>query len=238
MQKELHLITNAVIDFEIEDANSTQKGFSLIELIIVLLIISIISVVSLMSFKGEKKYLADTEAYLIIDLLHEARQYSLTEHQTMRVEFNKTRNTVRLFKENDPGDAADDQEIKYLKLEDPAYVVVGAAPQNVSNYPTESSPVPNLSFKTSVYRQSAGDVVATLRFLENGKVVDAGSNAVGSNAAITGATIYVWMPDSSSSGTTLNTGSVIRALTVLGSTGGVRYLKCPVTENQCTNWSQ
>lgn len=216
----------------------SEKGFSFIELIIVLLIISIISVFALMSFKSEKMYLADTEAYQIIDFFHEARQRSITQHETMRVEINQTRNVIRLISEGEPGNAADDKEIKSLSLRDPKEVVVGAMPKNVSGAPSEMSPTPILSFRKSVHPLSNSDMVATLRFVHTGKVLNAGSNAAGDNSTITGATIYVWMPDNSASGANPTTGQVIRAITVQGTSGLSRYLKCQLTGAKCTNWTQ
>lgn len=218
--------------------NNREAGFSFLELIIVMLIISIISVMALMSFRGERKYLADTEAYKTIDILHEARQRSLTQHETMRVEFNQTRNSVRLISEGEPGNAADDKEIRNLKLPDVRTVVVGSMPKNVFAAPTEMSPVPVLVYKKSVYPLSQSEMVATLRFLHTGKVLNAGSNAVGDNSTMTGATIYVWMPDYSTANQPLATGSVIRAITVQGTSGLAKYLKCPVENAKCERWLQ
>jgi prepilin-type N-terminal cleavage/methylation domain-containing protein len=215
-----------------------EKGFSLVELIIVLLIFSILTVLTLMSLKGDDKFLADSEAYLIMDFLGEARQRALTQHETLRVEINKTTNKIRLIAENSAGDAADDKEIKWMSLEHSNYVVYEKAPTNIASAPVDSAPTPALTFKTSVHPTSTGDQVATLRFLQNGNVVDAGSNSTGSNAALTGATIYVWMPEYSASGAPLQTGSVIRAVTILSSTGSTKYWKCGVTEGQCTEWTQ
>lgn len=215
-----------------------ERGFSLIELIIVVLIISILSVFALMSSRGEKVYLADSQAYQMIDILHEARQRSLTQHETMRVEINKTRNVIRLIAENEPGSADDDKEIKSLKLQDSTAVVVGEMPKNIAGAPTELSPTPPLAFKKSVYPLSANDTVATLRFVRTGKVLDAGSNAIGDNSTVTGAAIYVWMPDLTDAGQPLKTGNVIRAITVQGTSGISRYLKCPLTGDKCQNWTQ
>lgn len=214
-----------------------EQGFSLIELIIVVLIISILSVLTIISFRAEKKYLADNEAYQIMDIFHEARQRSLTQHETMRVEINQSRNTVRLISENEPGTAADDKEIRILKLQEPAYVVVGDVPKNANKLASEMSPTPTLSFKKSVYPLSAGDTVATLRFVRTGKVLDAGSNAVGDNSVTVGATIYIWMPDYSKSGAPLPTGNVIRAITIQGTSGISKYWKCPVVNSACANWT-
>lgn len=215
-----------------------ESGFSFLELIIVVLLISILSVFTLLSFKAEKKYLADTQASQIIDVLHEARQRSLTQQETMRVEINQTRKTVRLIAEGEPGSASDDKELKSVPLQDTKYVVVGAMPTNVSKTPEEMSPTPALKFKKSVYPLSNGDSVATLRFVRTGKVLDAGSNAIGDNSTLTGATIYVWMPDYSSAGQPLTSGVIIRAITVQGTSGASKYLKCTLTGNKCLNWIQ
>lgn len=210
----------------------------MIELLIVMLVVCILSVLTLMAFKGEQKFLADTQAYLILDILNEAKQRALTQHETMRVEINKTTNSIRLIAENDPGVATDDQIIKTIMLESQNYVVTERAPTNIEESPTDSSPVPAITFNTSVHPLSTSNQVATLRFLRNGKVVNAGSNAVGTNATTTGATIFVWMPEYSSSGTPLQSGSIIRAITLVGTTGTARYWRCEVDEGQCTNWKQ
>ena len=128
-----------------------EQGFSLVELIIVLLIISILSVLSLMAFKSEKLFLADNQAYLLLDILKEAKQRALTQHVTMRVEINKNRNIVRLINENKAGDASDDKEIKSLSLENPNLVNMESSPTNIANSPTDSAPIPAITFKPSVH---------------------------------------------------------------------------------------
>ncbi len=216
----------------------SEQGFSVIELLIVVLMISILSVLTLMAFKGEKKFLADSQAYLILDVLGEAKQRAVTQHETMRVEINKTRNSIRLIAENAPGDASDDKEIRTLRLEHPTYVNIETAPTNIASSPSDSAPIPAITFALSLHPTSLNDQVATLRFLRNGNVVNAGSNAIGSNAVLSGATIYVWMPDLSDSGSPLGTGNVLRAITLMGSTGTSKYWKCGVSEGQCAEWKQ
>jgi prepilin-type N-terminal cleavage/methylation domain-containing protein len=222
----------------LRNAKFNNSGFSLIELIIVVLLISIVSVFTLMSFRGEKRYLADSQAYQIIDILHEARQRSLTQHQTIRVEINQKHNIIRLVSENEPSNANDDKELKSIKLQNPSQVVVGRKPKNVSASPTEMSPVPVLSFKKSVHPLSKGEEVLTLRYVRTGKILDAGSNPVGDNSVVTGATIYVWMPEYNDAGQPLDTASVIRAITVQGTSGISKYLKCPVEKGKCKTWTQ
>lgn len=189
-----------------------------------------------MAFKAEKKFLADSEAYLIMDVLNEARQRALTQHNTMRVEISKTKNVVRLINENAGDNATDDQIVKTLTLEHPNYVKFDVAPTNIANSPTDSAPVPALVFKTSTHPLSVSEQVATLRFLQNGSVFDGGSNAIAANASMKGATIFIWMPNYSESNQPLDTGNVIRSITVLGSNGSTKYWRCPVKDNQCTEW--
>lgn len=215
---------------------SLQSGFSMIELMIVLLIISILTVLTMMSFRAPKLYAADTQAFEVFDVLQEARQRALTQHKTMRVEFNRTRNQVRLIDEATPGTATDDKEVRKILLKNTKEVVVGLPPKNVVNTPSEMSPTPSLDYKVSVHPLSNKDTVATLRFLGNGKVLNAGSNAVGNNSTMTGAAIYVWMPDDTSASSTVN-GKIVRSITVQGTSGLSKFLKCGVVNGKCENWN-
>ena len=117
-------------------------------------------------------------------------------------------------------------------------MTVGVKPENAYKVPTEMSPVPELVFKKSVYPLSEGDTVATLRFVRTGIVLNAGSNADGDNAAMTGATIYVWQPEYTYAGNPLNKGSLIRAITVQGTSGLSRYWKCNQIKGGCESWVQ
>jgi prepilin-type N-terminal cleavage/methylation domain-containing protein len=215
-----------------------EKGFSLVELIIVMLMVSILSVLTLMAFRGDEKFLADSQAYSMLDVLNEAKQRALTQHETIRVEINTTNNKIRIIAENNAGDASDDVEIRSVQLEHPAYVAYSTSPTNIAASPLDSAPIPIIVFKTSTHPLSIGEQVATLRFLQNGNVMDAGSNAVSTNSVMTGATIFVWMPEYSSSGTPLSSGGVIRAISVFGSTGSTKYWRCEVVAGQCTTWKQ
>ena len=210
----------------------------MIELIIVMLVLSILSVLSIMSFKSKELYLAEREALLVMDILNEAKQRALTQHETMRVEINKTRNVVRLINENAAGNASDDQVIKSLTLEHSNYVTFDRAPTNIASSPVDLAPVPAITFSPSVHPLSLSDQVTTLRFTQTGNVLNGGSSSTGANATLTGATVYFWMPNLSDSGQAQTTGSIIRALTVLGSSGTTKYWRCQVVENQCTAWVQ
>jgi prepilin-type N-terminal cleavage/methylation domain-containing protein len=222
--------------YQVKNFEHHEKGFSMVELIIVMLVISILAVLSIMAFKGEKKYLADREALVVMDLLNEAKQRALTQHETMRVEINKTNNTISLITENTAGNANDDQVIKTLPLQHSNYVTFDKAPTNIANTPVDSAPTPIAVFATSNHPLSLSQQVATFRFTQTGTVLNAGSNSVGANAAVTGATIHFWMPEYSESGEALDSGNVIRAITLLGSTGTTKYWKCEVAAGQCTVW--
>lgn len=217
---------------------SNENGFSMVELIIVLLVGSILTVLSIMAFRVNELHFVDRQAHLVSDMLNEARQRALTQHETMRVEFNKTRNTVSLITENAAGNAADDAVIKTLPLEHPHNVNYEIAPSNMTDAPVDTAPAPAITFSTSTHPLSLSDQVAVLRFTQTGTVLNAGSNAIGANAAVRGATIYFWMPERSGTNTVLPSGIVLRAITVLGSTGAQKYWRCSVAEGQCTDWQR
>jgi len=213
----------------------SAEGFSILELVIVLTIIMILSLFTFMSLGSEKLYNTDKQALKITDLLQEARQRSLSQRKTMRVEINQTKKSVRLIDEKDIGNANDDREIKSVSYSDNS-VYVGTAPSNMSATPTEVTPVSPISFSTSNHPLSSNDKVATMRFLKNGTVTNAGSDAIGTGAVPTGATIYVWSKFPKDSSTTPTTAQIFRAVTVLGTRGSTRIWKCLTTNGQCTEW--
>ncbi len=217
-----------------------EEGFSLVELLIVVMLVMILSLMAYMAVGGKTLYEADNRAYAVMDIIKEAKQRAVTQQEALRVEINKTSNSIHLYNENEPGDATDDEEIKSFNLLGSALVNFEIAPANAPAGPVEPTPVPPLLFKASVYPPSSGSEVATLRFLRNGNVVDAGSNAVGDNSVVTGATIYFWMPKDTPNGPSLTEGKIIRAITVLATSGTARYWSCPVssTTGDCSTWNQ
>lgn len=202
------------------------------------MLVTILSLMAYMAIGGKTLYEADNRAYAVMDVLQEAHQRAITQQETLRVEINKSLNSIHLINENEPGDETDDEEIKSFILLGSGFVIFDSAPTNTTTNPAEPTPIPLLLFKTSVYPTSAGDQVATLRFLRNGNVVDAGSNAVGDNSVVTGATIYFWIPKDTPNGPSMTEGKIIRAITVLGSSAKARYWSCPVstTDGICNVW--
>ncbi len=203
---------------------SGVSGFTLLELLVVLVIIGIGAAASIFYlFSHQKLYKPDDQTLLITDILQEARQRSLTQIETMRVEINRDVNTVRLIDENTNalgGDTVDnDQVIRSITLLTPGEVTVGTNPANINDTPPEPLPVPIALFVPSVYPSSIAQSVCTLRFMANGTVVDAGNNALGAGAVTRGSTVYVWAPKEAPDQTE---SSIARSITVIGASGTIR----------------
>jgi prepilin-type N-terminal cleavage/methylation domain-containing protein len=197
-----------------------SRGFSMVELLIVLTVITILLGISLFYLSGhERLFRPDEEALKIIDQFQEARQRSLTQRETVRVEIDLTDNLVRLIDENQPGTADDDRTIRKVVLVPQSEVRLDARPPDISTNPTEIMPVPAAQFRPSIYPPSVSHNVCTFRFQRNGSVVNEGTDAVGSNATTTGLTLFIWSPKRNSA----NESEIARAITVIGATGSVRF---------------
>lgn len=197
-----------------------SRGFSIVELLIVLTVITILLGISLFYLSGhERLYRPDEQALKIVDVFQEARQRSLTQRETMRVEIDLTDNLVRLIDENQPNSAADDQLVRSAALVPQSEVKLNSRPPDISTNPTEIMPIPVAQFRASVYPTSAAHNVCTFRFQRNGTVVNEGTDAVGSNATTTGSTLFIWSPKKHSD----SESEIARAITIIGATGSVRY---------------
>jgi prepilin-type N-terminal cleavage/methylation domain-containing protein len=213
---------------------SSQAGFSLIEVVIVLTVLVILSSMAVMTFWNSRKYSADDQAKRMIDVFDEARQKALNQRKTFRVEINRTKQEIRLIDEgnNDPVvTETDDVIIKRVQISN--QVVIGAAPTNISGAPTATSPIPVPAYASNNYPLSNGDEKITLRFKLNGQVVDAGTDNIGTGSFVNGATIYVY-----SNKPSVTNPDVIRAVTVLGTTGDTSLFKCTFASNICGSWSR
>lgn len=197
-----------------------SRGFSMVELLIVLAVITILSGISLFYLSAhERLYRPDDQALKIIDVLQEARQRSLTQRETMRVEIDLTDNMLRLIDENQPGTADDDRVLKSTVLLPQEVVKLEQRPPDISTNPAEIMPVPQAQFRQSIYPPSVTHNVCTFRFLRNGTVVNEGTDPVGSNAATTGSTLFIWSPKKDDP----DESEIARAITVVGASGSVRY---------------
>lgn len=198
-----------------------EEGFSLIELCCVMTVILIMSAVSLFYLSANKKlYAAEDQAIQVSDILQEARQKSFTQKEVMRVEINLTLKKIRLIEENDPTIATDDKVSREISIYSDEVVKFDSNPTNLSftSLPPEVTPVTRAAFSTSVHPLSVGNSVCTLRFMRNGTVTNAGTNAIGTGAVPTGVAIFIWKPKTNTSTEAL----VLKAITVGGGTGNLK----------------
>ena len=214
-----------------------QSGFSLIEILIVVVVGAIIAGAALLSFSVPKKYAADDQSLLILDVVQEARQRAINQKSTMRMEFNDTAKQIRLIDENKAGDTSDDAVIRNVQI-NTANVIVGTHPLNVNitNVPQESSPVAEAVFGASNYPSSLSQSVFTLCFVKDGRVVQvsADGTCAGTNTP-RGATVYVYSKTTDAAGKSM----LVRAVTINGVTSAGSVYKC-VTDstNNCTAWKK
>ena len=191
----------------------------MLELLMVLLVISVLTAFALIyAYPHQKLYKPDDQSLQVTDVLQEARQRSLTQRETLRVEVSKTRGIVRLIDENSPITADDDVLLKQVALFPEAEVRISSIPTDVTYNPPEPLAPPNASFPNSVYTGSVGEEVCTLRFMSNGTVTDAGNNSVGTGAVPTGVVLHIWSPKTANQ----TEFEILRAITVIGTTGVIR----------------
>ena len=230
-------------------AASNENGFSLIELFIVVAIIMVMTTFAIFALMPHRNlYQTDDQALRVLDFMRDASQRALTQRQVMRLEIDQTNNVIRIIDENqvDQG-TADDRAVRQEALENPNNVRMyltppGATPPTTSGPPNSSGPPSAVAvppppapsnFPAAAYAacmhplavsHSAGHRGWTARFLSNGSVVNAGSDAVGTNATLTSATLYLWPPRAGAPNTAAQP-QAVRAITIFGGTGAVRLWK-------------
>ena len=209
-----------------------QKGFALVEMLVIVIILCLFVTFAIISFSGSRKFAVDDQANVIADTFAEARQYSLNQRRVFRVEINRTKNAVVLIDENEPTIVTDDQIVKSTAFR--SSVTIGTIPGNILSAPTTSSPIPVLDYVRSTYPLSLNDEKITLRFNRDGRVLDPGTNDVGAGSIMRGATIYLFANKEQTT-----TPEIIRAVTVLQTSGDISILKCKFdSNNKCGNWAR
>lgn len=212
------------------------EGFSLIELLVVLTMIMILSGATFFFLNANQRlYKPDDQSLQIVDVLQEARQRSLTQRETIRVEVDITANVVRLIDENSqttPRTTNDDVIIRQVPLLSNFEVRVDTRPDDIAYNPPEELPVPSALYRQSTYRFSPNNQVCTMRFLSGGTVVDAGNNNLGDGAVTRGVTLHIWSPKRNNP----NESEVARAITVIGSTGSIRLWEFNSASEEANKW--
>jgi prepilin-type N-terminal cleavage/methylation domain-containing protein len=218
----------------INKPKNLESGFSIVELLIVLLISAIMLAITGYYFVNHQKlYKPDDQALKIVDILQEARQRSLTQRETVRVEIDLTDNIVRLVDENTPTTETDDREVRRNTLLPQNEVKLQNRPNDISYNPPEVLPAPTAVFTASIYPSSSTHNVCTIRFQSNGTVVNAGTNAIGAGATVTGYTLHIWSPKA----TNTNEADIARSITIIGSTGSIRIWEFNRNSTDTNKWN-
>lgn len=201
------------------DSSTAESGFSVIELIIVVVIIAILTTGILVTFDRRKMYAADDQSLLVVDAMQKARQLAITFKSVVRVEINETKNNIQIFDEKKSNTTNDDVLLQTVTLK--TGTTIGDKPGNVTQNPTASYPIPETTFSTSSYPTVANDKTMTFRFTLTGNVLDAGNDNIGTNANITGATIFISNAPWDANGNA----EIVRAVTLSGISGDTAIQK-------------
>lgn len=200
-------------------ASNAERGASVVEIVIALVIIGVLSAISLPYIANYKKYYkSEDQALKVIDILREGSQIALSKRRTIRFEIDLTDNAVLLIDENG---TAPDFLIKKVPLEEPKDLRVdtipsGIAKPNPPNY-TDITFVTDTTGHTAGAQTINGHRIWAARFQRDGSVVNAAGTPISVN-------IYFFPPVSPGSTTPRNKNEV-RAVTMFGGSGAVRYWK-------------
>jgi len=198
---------------------SSTLGFSAIEILIVLGIVSVLTAISLPYIVNFKKaYKSEDQALKILDVMREAAQLAIARRRTIRFEIDLTDNAVLIIDENN---TATDTQIKKIPLEKPKDLrndvlpagITKPNPPNYTDIAFTTDTVGHLAGATNV----SGHTIWAARLRSDGSVVTAGNVPINAN-------IYIWPPISYGSTTPRNK-SEVRAITMFGGSGAIRYWK-------------
>ena len=185
-------------------------GYSLVETVIAMVILLILTAVSLPYIVNYKRlYKTEDQAIKVMDLMREAGQLALTKRRTIRVDIDLSNPANPVIRMAD-NSGATDILAKTIPLEPSSQVRMDIAPTGVAVPAPPGYAIPTLA---------AG--VWSLQFRTNGSV----TNAAG--IPISG-TLILWPPSTvpyNASNLTPRSPSEVRAITVFGGSGAVRYWK-------------
>lgn len=196
-----------------------SSGFSMIELLIVVAIIVVMGAVSLpYVYSYRNLYKSEEQAFRIMDLMREASQRALNQRRTVRVEIDTTANALHIIDDN-----GDDPHtlVKSVPIESAAVLRVDVNPSGV---PRPNPPGYNLAVfaedETGHLEGAAtviGNDVWAINFQSDGSVLNEGGLPIS-------ATLFIFPATSATSDVASDTRQ-IRAITMYGGSGAVKYWK-------------
>lgn len=199
--------------------NKAIGGFSLVELLVALTIVAILAAITLPYFNSYRKlYRSEDQALKLMDLLSETAQLALTRRRTFRFEIDVTDNVLRVI---DEANASPDVLIKKIPLDKTAdlrmdLIPTGVTKPNPPNYADITFAADTVGHLENG-SQVTGHTVWAARFRSDGSVVNHANS-------LTSVNIYVWPPTAPGSQTPRNK-SEVRAITLFGGSGAIRYWK-------------
>lgn len=200
-------------------SNDASDGFSIVEIFVVLVILGIIAAISIPYIVSYKKlYKSEDQSIKLIDLMRESAQLALNKRKTIRFEIDLTDNAALIIDENVSGAAVQLKKIPLERVNEIRMDMIpsGVVKPNPPNYNDAVFAADSLGHLVGTTTVTAHSVWAA-RFRSDGSVVNAANVPISAN-------IYVWPPVSYGSTTPRNKAEV-RAITIWGGSGALRYWK-------------
>jgi|SRR5262249_2792348 len=181
------------------------EGFSLIELLVVITVIAIVTGIAVFQFVNTREaYNADDAAYKVMNYFREAYSRAVSDHHSFRVTINNSTGIISLIDERTFGGISNGENLSggaVLVKSEPLGVRVSLAQPTGVNPPPAPFNYAAATFPSNVW---------TGHFQSIGSVTDASGNPQS-------CTLFFQPSDRT------NIPSLIRAVTVFGSSGSVRF---------------
>lgn len=200
-------------------SDTRERGFSMIELLIVMSVGIILLAVAIPSLRAHRTaYRTEDQALRIVDLMRRATQKAITERQRMRVEIDLTDREARLIDENGTTATTDDSTKMRVTLDADTDVRMNATTTNLSQ-PSNVAALPvALHTATTFESASGGHLVWSVYFQNDGTATTVAGDVVSR-------TLMFWEPKAANEAWTAKNEKLVRAVTITGGAGAVRYWK-------------